>query len=233
MSEPLLLVPGLMCTRELFQPQLDALVGGREVTVVDHACADNMRDIAFRILDSSPDRFALAGLSMGVYVSLQIVALAPQRVTRLALLDGKARLDTAEQTAARLALVAMANSGDYLSITKDVLLDRLIAPLNATMPGLKETIIRMAVDTGEAGFRRQMAAIMERPDYLPGLSRIACPTLIMTGELDAITPPECAVEMAGLISHSVLHLVPDCGHLCTLETPTVVNSALQTWLGET
>ena len=91
----------------------------------------------------------------------------------------------------------------------------------------------MAIDTGEQGFRRQMAAILERPDYLPGLSRITCPTLIVTGELDDITPPECAVEMASRVPHAVLHLLPGCGHLCTLEAPVVVNSAMRTWLQET
>ena len=233
MAEPLLLVPGLMCTRELFNPQLDAFSDSREIVVADHACADNMHDIAVRILESAPDRFALAGLSMGVYVSLQIITLAPDRVTRLALLDGKARLDTSDQIASRRALIEMADAGNYLPITTQVLLNRLIAPGSTTRPGLQDTIIQMAIDTGEAGFRRQMAAILKRPDYLAGLSEIACSTLILTGELDAITPPECATEMAELVPNAVLHLVAACGHLCTLEQPDAVNSALRDWLDKT
>lgn len=91
----------------------------------------------------------------------------------------------------------------------------------------------MAIDTGEAGFRRQMAAILKRPDYLTGLLDIACPTLILTGELDAITPPECATEMAKLIPQAALHLVPCCGHLGTLEQTEAVNAGVRNWLDKT
>ena len=233
MAEPLLLVPGLMCTPALFKPQLDAFSDSREVVVADHTCADNMHDIARNILDSAPDRFALGGLSMGVYLSLEIMALAPNRVTRLALLDGKANLDTAQQTASRHALLEMADKGNFLAITTQVLLSRLIAPGNVTLAGLRDTVIQMAIDTGETGFRRQMAAILKRRDYLEELSDITCPTLILTGELDAITPPACAREMARQVPQAVLDIVPCCGHLSTLEKPQTVNVALRAWLEKT
>ena len=233
MTEPLLLIPGLMCTGALFNPQIDTFAGSREVIVADHTRADDMREIALRILADAPDSFALAGLSMGVYLSFEIMSLAPGRVTRLALLDGKARLDTVQQTAARHQLIAMANEGNFLAITTDILLNRLIAPGNATDPELRDTIIQMATDTGEVKFRRQMAAILGRPDYLPRLTDIACPTLILTGELDVITPPECAVEVAAQIPHAVLDIVPGCGHLATLEEPAMVNAAMRDWLDKT
>ncbi len=233
MTEPLLLIPGLMCTGALFKSQTDTFAGSREVIVADHTCAGDMREIALQLLADAPDSFALAGLSMGVYLSLEIMSLAPGRVTRLALLDGKARLDIAQQTAARHQLIAMADEGNFLAITTDILLHRLIAPGNAADPELRDTIIQMATDTGEMKFRRQMAAILGRPDYLPGLSDITCPTLILTGELDVITPPECAVEMAAQVPNSVLDIVPGCGHLSTLEEPEVVNAAMRDWLDKT
>lgn len=233
MAEPLLLIPGLMCTAALFKPQIDEFSGNREVIVADHTCADSMQAIAREILNSAPDKFALVGLSMGVYLSLEIMALARERVTGVALLDGKARLDTPQQTTARHALIEMADEGNYLAITTQVLLNRLIAPDNATQPGLQDTIIQMALDTGEAVFRRQMAAILNRTDYLAGLPDIECPTLIMTGEFDAITPPVCAVEIARSVPHAVLSMVPGCGHLSTLEKPEMVNAAMRKWLDET
>lgn len=233
MSEPLLLIPGLMCTADLFAPQVAAFAGERDVIVADHMQADDMTGIARQILDGAPERFALAGLSMGVYLSLEIMMLAPDRVTRLALLDGKARPDTPEQLAARQVLLKMADDGRFMEITSQILLARLVAPGRANEPALRETILHMARDTGEAAFRRQMNAIMNRRDYLPELPAIACPVLILTGELDLITPPECAQEMADWMVAAKLVLLPGCGHLSTLEKPLEVNEQLREWLVNT
>ena len=233
MPEPLVLIPGLMCTAALFKPQVTAFSGSRQVIVADHAGADDMRTIAGQILDNAPDRFALAGLSMGVYLALEIMSVAPDRVTRLALLHGKARPDTAEQLAARHDLLAMVDEGRYLDITRDVLLPRLVASGRSSQAELRDVIVQMAMDTGEAVFRRQMAAIINRPDYLAGLQDIACPALVLTGQQDVITPPACATEMAERLPHADLHLIPGCGHLSTLEDADTVNAAMQRWLGET
>ena len=232
MAEPLLLIPGLMCTSALFLPQVNAFSAHREVIVADHTGADDMRSIAGRILDQAPGRFALAGLSMGVYLSLEIMKMAPERVTRLALLDGKARTDTDGELAAREALLAMADEGRYLNITYDVLLNRLVAAGRALEPELRDVIVQMATDTGVAVFRRQMAAIINRPDYLSGLARISCPALVLTGQEDVITPPDCAAEMADKIADARLVMIPGCGHLSTLEAPAAVNAAMQGWLDE-
>ncbi|MEO1161918.1 MAG: alpha/beta hydrolase, partial [Pseudomonadota bacterium] len=150
MPEPLLLIPGLMCTAELFAPQVSEFSDGREIIVADHTGADDMHTIASQILDQAPDRFALAGLSMGVYLALEIMAVAPDRVTRLALLDGKARPDTADELAGRKSLLKMADEGRYLNITYDILLSRLVAAGRSLEPELRDTIIQMATDTGVA-----------------------------------------------------------------------------------
>ena len=189
-----------------------------------------MESIASDILVHAPERFALAGLSMGVYLSLEIIAQAPERVTRVALLDGKARPDTADQTAGRKALLQMADEGRFMDITTEVLMQRLIAPHRLEDEALRETIIRMAAYTGEAAFRRQMNAIMNRRDYRPVMETVNCPTLVLTGELDVITPPDCAREIADGIAGADLHIVPGCGHLATLEAPDAVNAALAKWL---
>ncbi len=232
MPEPLLLIPGLMCTAALFEPQVSAFSDTRHVVVADHTGAHDMHTIACRILAGAPERFALAGLSMGVYLALEIMSLAPDRVTRLALLDGKARPDTAAELAARNALLKMADEGRYLNITYDILLFRLVAAGRSLERELRDTVIQMATDTGVAVFRRQMAAIINRRSYLAELRNISCPTLVLTGQVDEITPPECAQEMAEHIPHARLELIPGCGHLSTLEAPEAVNAAMRHWLHE-
>jgi len=230
MPEPLLLIPGLMCTAALFAPQVEAFAPQREVLIANHTRADTMQEIARQILDAAPERFALAGLSMGVYLSLEIIAQAPDRVARVALLDGKARSDTPEQTASRLALLKMADEGRFMEITTDVLMQRLVAEHRLGDEALRMTIIRMAEDTGEAVFRRQMNAIMTRADYRPVLAAVNCPALVLTGALDVITPPDCAEEMAAGITGAQLQILPGCGHLATLEAPEAVNAAMALWL---
>ncbi len=230
MPEPLLLIPGLLCTAALFAPQVEAFAGERQVLVADHTGADSMAAIAAQILDKAPDRFALAGLSMGVYLSLEIMRQAPDRVTRLALLDGKARPDTPEITAMRREQLQMADDGRFLEITTEMLAPRLVAEHRAGDAGLREIIVEMAKDTGEDAYRRQMAAIMTRDDYRPMLAGIEVATLVLTGALDVITPPGFAMEMADNIKHSKLVILPGSGHLSTLEVSFDVNGQLRDWL---
>src|SRR3954466_9639819 len=90
-NEALILVPGLLCTRALFAPQVDVLAPSVRIIVADHTRDDAMEAIASRLLAAAPTRFALAGLSMGGYVALEVLRQAPQRVTRLALLETSPR----------------------------------------------------------------------------------------------------------------------------------------------
>src|SRR3954452_8025064 len=113
MTDTLVLVPGLNCTARLFEPQVAALRAGREILIADHARDDTMAAIARRLLDRAPERFALAGLSMGGYIALEIMHQAPERVTRLALLDTNARADTDEARTNRLRPIALAESGRF------------------------------------------------------------------------------------------------------------------------
>ena len=95
---------------------------------------------------------------------------------------------------------------------------------------LVETILQMAADTGLAAFKRQEEAIIGRPDNRPFLPSIRCPTLVIVGRQDALTPPDLAREIADGIPGAKLTVIPDCGHMSTLERPEAVNRALRTWL---
>jgi pimeloyl-ACP methyl ester carboxylesterase len=228
-SVPLLLVPGLTCSARLFAPQIPILWRHGPVMVADHRQDDTIDGVARRILDDAPPRFALAGLSMGGYIALAMMRLAPERVTRLALLDTSARADTPEQTAARRAQIAMTEAGRFAEIP-EMAMPRYVHPNRQNDIDVTTTVRRMAEETGPEAFIRQLKAIMSRPDSRPMLPAIRCPTLVLVGADDVATPPELSREIAAGIAGASLVVVPDCAHLSTLEQPEAVNAALVEWL---
>ena len=228
-SLPVVLVPGLLCSARLFGPQIEALWPLGQVAVADHRRDADIEAIAKRILDNAPPRFALAGLSMGGYVTFAMMRLAPERILKLALLDTSARPDTPAQTEMRHTQIAMAQSGRFAEIP-DLSMPRFLHRSRQQDPRLTGIVRQMAQETGPEAFVRQMHAIISRPDSRPLLSQIGCPTLVLVGEGDLSTPPELAQEISGGIIGSKLVVVPDCGHLSTLEKPDAVNAALVEWL---
>lgn len=225
----LVLVPGLNCTAELFAPQVAALGDRFDIAIADHASDAGIAEIARRLLAAAPPRFALAGLSMGGYVAMEVMRQAPQRVERLALLDTRASADAPEDTEIRLAAIKFAETGRFDDI-HGILWPRLVHIRRLGDAELEAVVRRMAEKTGPARFIRQQRAVMGRPDFQPGLGAIRCPTLVLVGSDDAITPRFMAEDMADAIRGSELVVVPDCGHLSTLERPEAVNAALEGWL---
>jgi pimeloyl-ACP methyl ester carboxylesterase len=224
-----ILIPGLLCTAELFSPQLTHLRPRATVSVAEHRNHPTLEAIAAGILLAAPTTFALAGLSMGGYIAFEVLRQAPHRVTRLALLDTNARADRPDQTVSRADLVALARAEGLAAVNRR-LLPLLIHPRGLADPALCATIDRMAADTGVEAFARQQAAIGARPDNRPFLSGIRVPTTIIVGAEDALTPVKVHEEMHAGIAGSTLHVIPDCGHLSTLEAPDAVNALLTAWL---
>jgi pimeloyl-ACP methyl ester carboxylesterase len=229
LSEALVLAPGLNCTAALFGPQMDALGAGRAVIIPDHRSDETLEAIARRFLADAPPRFALCGLSMGVYIAFAILELAPERVKRLALLDSRCVPDTPEDAERRMRLIAFAQT-DRFDVIHDILWQRLVHPARLGDSRLEGIVKAMMAATGAEAFVRQQKAVLSRPDYRSLLATISVPTLVLSGAQDLITPPHFAEEMAGLIAGSKLVIVPECGHLSTLEAPEAVNSALKEWL---
>ena len=228
-SLPLVLVPGLLCSARLYTSQVTALWPHGQVAIADHRRDSDMAAIAAGILADAPPRFALAGLSMGGYIAFAMMRLAPERIARLALLDTSARPDLPEQAAGREKFISLAEAGK-LSDVVETLLPRFLHRSRHNDEPLKAMVRAMAQETGAAAVVRQTRAIMTRPDSRPLLSSIRCPTLVLVGEGDELTPPEMAKEIAAGIAGSTLTVVPDCGHLSTLEKPDAVNAALTAWL---
>jgi pimeloyl-ACP methyl ester carboxylesterase len=226
---PIVLVPGLLCTADVFRPQISALWPYGPVTVASTLEGDTIAEMATQILASAPPRFALAGISMGGYICLEIMRLAPERVTKLALINTSARPDMPEQSKGRRALVEKARSGDFEALVTTVL-TAILHPAHQHDPALRAIHVRMAHTIGNEGLARQTEAVIERTDSRPSLRAISVPTLVLVGDRDPVTPPDHAEELATAIVGSRLVVVPECGHDSTLEQPDPVNRALVEWL---
>lgn len=227
----LFLLPGLLCDAALWRAQAEALSDIAEITVADFTTQDSMGDMAASVLDAAPARFAVAGLSMGGYVAHEIMRRAPERVTRLALLDTSARADTDEQRSRRRGLIELANKGEFKGITPR-LLPLFLHPDRLEDAPLVDGVVAMTQRVGKDAFLRQQTAILGRPDSRDQLARYECPTLVLCGRQDALTPLAVSEEMADAIPGAELAVIEDCGHLATMERPDAVSAAMRRWLGE-
>lgn len=228
-SLPTILVPGLLCSARLFAAQVPALWRFGAVTIADHRQDETLDAIAARILKAAPPRFALCGLSMGGYIACAILRAAPERVAKLALLDTAYRADTPEQTERRQKQIALAQAGKLDDVV-DALLPLFLHKDHLGDPSLVKIVREMAADTGPEAFVRQQRAIISRPDSLADLPKIKCPTIVVVGDGDTLTPPKIAGEIAALIPGSRLVTIPNCGHLSTIEKPDAITRTLVEWM---
>jgi len=226
---PLVLLTGLLCDAELWRHQLDTLADIAEISVPDLTVDDRLGPMAQRVLGEAPEMFALAGLSMGGYVALEIMRQAPDRVTRLALLDTSAQPDSHEVTAHRQSLIDLTEKGQFKGVTPR-LLPLLIHPDRLDDRALTEAVLGMAERVGKDAFLRQQRAIMGRPDSRRDLGLIHCPTLVLCGRQDERTPLAASQEMAEKIPNASLVVIEDCGHLSSMERPRAVTAVLRYWL---
>lgn len=229
MKPNILMLPGLLTDASLFTEQLTALTPLARVEVGDLTTGETIAAMAASVLQAaSAERFVLAGLSLGGYVAFEIMRQAPERVAGLVLIDTTARPDTAEASAAREKLIELAATD--LEAVIEQLLPRLSHPERINLPDVGGVIQSMALGLGKEVFERQQRAIMGRPDSRPTLAEIKCPTLVICGRDDVITPPELAEEMASGIKHAKLRIIEQCGHLSTLDQPEEVSRLLVGWI---
>ena len=224
-----MLIPGLLGSARMYAAQIPQLWRAGPVMIADHTRDDSMGAIARGILGTAPPRFALAGLSMGGYIAFEILRQAPERIAKVAFLDTSARADTPEQTAMRRAQMTLASQGRLAEVVEQQF-PRLVHQDHRADPALRQVFTLMAEDVGAAAFIRQQTATLGRSDSRSTLGSIRCPTLVLVGEDDELTPPERAGEIAAAIHGARLVTVPQSGHMSTLEQPDAVARALLQWL---
>lgn len=228
---PIVLVPGQLCTAEVFGPQIAALWPQGPVTVASTLTGNTMAEIASNILANAPPRFALAGISMGGFLCFELWRQAPERIMKLALLSTSARPATPERAAQHQTYLARAQSlglAEVLAQAKGSSLH----PARRDDPVVRGTNRRMALTVGLDALARQTNAIISRPDSRLGLANISVSTLVLVGDSDPLTTPAEAEEMAAAVPEARLVIVPECGHSATLEQPDAVSRALIDWIAD-
>ena len=226
---PVYALPGLLDDERLWQHQALFFAAQRSWVTANLTGHDSIAALASAALANAPaERFALVGLSMGGYAALEIMRQAPERVLGLALLDTNARADSAAATALRTLAITQAST-DFAGVVTS-LTPRLLHPDHLANKAIVEVIETMAHTLGPEVFKRQQTAIMGRIDSRPFLPAIRCPSLVLCGREDLLTPVELHEEMAAGIPGAKLVVVEHCGHMSALEQPQQVNAALQTWL---
>lgn len=229
MKTPILWLPGLLNDARIFGHQVAALADIADSTVADLTVADTIEGLARAALATMPaGPFALAGLSMGGYVALEILRIAPARVTALALLNTNARPDTPESAAHRRRLMGLAPK-DFTTVV-EALVAKQLHPDHAKDPAVRGLVLQMAEVVGVEGFLRQQEANIARIDSRPHLAAIACPTLVVAGDADAIMPLEVLQELAHGIRGARLEVVASCGHLSPIEQPEAVSTLIRSLL---
>ena len=230
MKPGLVLIPGLLCDHALWAPQVQAMSDVAECWVSPPPSENTMRGMAQAVLRDAPfDCFALAGLSMGGYVCMEIMRRAPERVSGLALLDTRAAADAPDETQRRRDLVRLAGKARNFQPVTRLMLPLLMHPSRQEDAALVQVVTDMAERVGIGTYVRQQQAIIARPDSRDALRRVRVPTLVLCGRQDAMTNLAQHEEMAGLTPGAELVVIEDCGHISTLERPNEVTVALRRW----
>ncbi len=223
----LLFLPGLACDARIYAPQLAAFPDSRAID--GYGLADTLQDMARIALEQAPESFDLLGHSMGGRVALEVFRLAPERVRRLALVSTGVHSLREGEAAKRQALQAIGWNHGFEKLI-DEWLPPMVAEANRAKPEIYEPLHQMNVEAGQEVFDAQIHALLNRPEVESLLPQIACPTLVMTGELDTWSGPEQHRQIAAAIPNSELVIVPGAGHMIQLEAPEAVNAAIARWL---
>jgi pimeloyl-ACP methyl ester carboxylesterase len=222
----LLFLPGLICDARTFAAQTAAFADSRAIN--GYGLADSLPAMARVVLQQAPERFDLFGHSMGGRVALEVYRLAPERVRRIALSSTGVHSLGEGEPAKRRALQAIGHEQGFEALV-DTWLPPMVAEHNRALPVYAE-MRRMCLDQGQAMFDAHINAQLTRPEQASVLDTITCPALVMTGELDAWSPPAQHAAIAARIADSTLEIVAGAGHMLPLEAPDAVNQAIAAWL---
>ena len=216
-------IPGLLCTEWLFHGQAEIASG--TAVFADTRQHDTITGMAEAALVQTSGQLVPIGLSMGGYVALEMARLAPARISAMALFSTNCRQDNDAQRAYREQAIRLAQQDGFRGVTRQFL-GKFLSPRALADTALVDGVLAMAADIGRVTFARQQHAILGRRAQHDTLASLNVPLLIVCGIRDTLTPPALSQEMADLAPHVDLRLLPDVGHLSTLEAADACRDAL-------
>ena len=226
---PLVLIPGMMCDARLFGPQIAAFSGWRTLVCMPIVGRASVKDLAADVLANAPKRFALAGLSMGGIVAMEVLRQEPKRVDRIALMDTNPLAEDDQIKALRLPQMVKVRAGALGTVMRDEMKPHYLSETPQSQ-SILDLCMEMALSLGPNVFLDQSCALMDRPDQTDILRGLDVPSLILCGRDDALCPVSRHELMAALIPNAHLEIIEGAGHLPTLEKPNLTNAALARWL---
>ncbi len=231
MAEALVLLPGMMCDARLFGPQIAELSADTAVMVAPITQGERIEEIASGLLDILPKRFALAGFAMGGVVAMEILRRAPDRVSRIALMDTNPLAETPAIAAAREPQIVKVRSGRLIEVMRDEIKSDTLAP-GPYRGEVLELVIEMARTLGPEVFVRQCRAMQRRKDQQATLRKCKVPAMVLCGAHDRPSRVKRHEFMAELIPYARLRVLENAGHLPLLEQPDETTAALRDWLSQ-
>lgn len=230
MSKPVLyLLPGLLCDASIFATQIADLADTCEVRSLDFFGFDSIPAMAKHVLDQAPERFSVAGFSMGGRVAFEVFRQAPERIERFCAFDTGLPPLAPGELEKREAIIKLAYDEGMEGLA-DSWLPPMIHPSrqgDATfMKPLRDMILSVTPEIHE----KQIRALIDRPDARPVLQQIHCPALFLAGRQDLWSPPELHEEMAKAVPGSRFVVIEDSGHFVSVEQPAAFTKALRDWM---
>ena len=230
----LVFLPGLACDARIWQSQLAAVAGlpfSLKTSVSDaHTRHDRVEAMATAVLVEHAGPLILCGASMGGMIAMEAARQAPERIVGLGLFGTNPRPETPEMFRLRESAIGMFERGDARELI-EFNANFAFHPAQASDKALLRRYVELVLDGGVDQLIRQNRAVMHRPDARKHLPSLRCPVLVLCGDGDRLTAPDCSQEIADLVPQAELHFLPQCGHMLTMEKPALVNAALTDWLG--
>lgn len=225
----LVLLPGMNCSPLLWADVLPLLPPNVEPLAM-HVEGTSIEEAIEEVARTAPQRFALAGLSLGGIVGMAVARLLPDRVERLCLLDTSARPPTPAQLDGWHASIARLEAGAGARDIQTELLPVLLAPGYDEGDRPVDLALQMAQEVGAQRLAEQFRIQLTRVDERPGLRELRVPTQVICGQLDALCPVARHQEIAALVPGSRLTVIEGAGHLAPIEAPAQVAAAMTDWL---
>lgn len=221
---PLILVTGLLSDKRVFAYPAEKLKNSADITIVELTDVNSPSAMTEKVLSLAPDRFALAGHSIGGWIALRIAKTTPDRVVKLCLLNTSARGASPEEVCSRQSVLTRIQNGQFQQVAKEIANQFVFNKV------VKKNVLNMFLQVGEKAMINQTLAMMSRESLNDSLPKILCPTLIIHANEDKRFTLEMHEAMFNKIPNSKLAIIDDCGHMSPMESPYAVTTLMRFWL---